>query len=200
MSIHTSLIISCNLQALTLTIQTITEQEAERADPLSNINLAASGSMAKILAAKEAVAKARAAKAASAEQASALSKGSSGAGGNTSQTKSFVTKDATPYNAARHTTGRAAASLTSTSMAVHTGSERALLTDEEYMLKPKRIKIKGYARISTSLGNLNIEMHTDYAPKAVYNFVKLAQKGYYNGTKFHRNIRSFMVRLTKVSC
>jgi len=84
--------------------------------------------------------------------------------------------------------------LTSTSLTPHTGAERALLSDEEYMLKPKRIKIKGYARISTSLGNLNIELHTDYAPKAVYNFVKLAQKGYYNGVRFHRNIRSFMIQ------
>ena len=61
------------------------------------------------------------------------------------------------------------------------------------MLKPKQVWITGYARISTNLGNLNVELHPEYAPKAVYNFVKLAQKGYYNGTVFHRNIRSFMV-------
>lgn len=175
------------------------EQAAERADPLSGINVAAMGSSAKILAAKAAVAKARAAKSSDpnhnpsrpgGKASGALSRdgSSSSSGGSNSAGKNV------PYNAARHTTGRAAASLTSTSLTPHTGAERALLSDEEYMLKPKRIKIKGYARISTSLGNLNIELHTDYAPKAVYNFVKLAQKGYYNGVRFHRNIRNFMIQ------
>ena len=175
------------------------EQAAERADPLSGINVAAMGSSAKILAAKAAVAKARAAKSSDpnhnpsrpgGKASGALSRdgSSSSSGGSNSAGKNV------PYNAARHTTGRAAASLTSTSLTPHTGAERALLSDEEYMLKPKRIKIKGYARISTNLGNLNIELHTDYAPKAVYNFVKLAQKGYYNGVRFHRNIRNFMIQ------
>jgi len=56
------------------------------------------------------------------------------------------------------------------------------------------VKIKGYARISTNLGNINVELHTDWAPKAVYNFIKLAKKDYYNGTVFHRNIRNFMIQ------
>ncbi|KAH8148414.1 uncharacterized protein LAJ45_07516 [Morchella importuna] len=171
------------------------EQEAKRADPLSNINLSAIGSSSKILAAKAAVAKARAAKSsdpnhnpAVPRSSSALSRGGAESSSNTSN------RAAVPYNAARHTTGKAAASFTSTAMSVHTTSERALLSDEEYMLKPKKIKYKGYARIQTNLGNLNIKLHTDYAPKAVYNFVKLSQKGYYNGVKFHRSIRNFMIQ------
>lgn len=167
------------------------EQEAERADPLSGINTGAMGSSAKILAAKAAVANARAAKTAdpnknpAAQKAGAVARRENPANAN---------RAAAPYNAAKHTTGKAAASLTSTALTPHTGNEHALLSDEEYMLKPKRIKIKGYARIATNFGNLNIELHTDFAPKAVYNFVKLAQKGYYKGVKFHRNIKSFMVR------
>lgn len=167
-------------------------QEAERADPLNNINLSATGSSAKILAAKAAVAKARAAKSSdpnhnpAAPRSTALTKSGGPANPNASRP--------IPYNAARHTTGKAAASFTSTFMTPHTSSERALLSDEEYMLKPKRIKYKGYARIATNLGNLNIELHTDFAPKAVYNFVKLSQKGYYKGVKFHRSIRNFMVQ------
>jgi len=62
------------------------------------------------------------------------------------------------------------------------------------MLKPKRIKNKGYARISTSLGDLNVELLPEYAPRAVWNFVKLAQKGYYSHTIFHRNIKGFMIQ------
>jgi peptidyl-prolyl cis-trans isomerase-like 2 len=97
-------------------------------------------------------------------------------------------------NAAVYTTGRAAASFTSTGLTPETSGERALLTDEEYMLKPRRVKIKGYARIETNLGDLNIELHTDTAPKAVWNFVRLAQKGYYKGVTFHRNIKNFMIQ------
>ena len=107
---------------------------------------------------------------------------------------SIHTDRATPYNAAQHTTGKAAASFTSTGLTPVTSGERALLTDEEYMLKPKRVKIKGYARISTNLGDLNVELHTEQSPKAVWNFVQLSKKGFYKGLNFHRNIRNFMVR------
>ncbi|KAI9759481.1 MAG: hypothetical protein M4579_002321 [Chaenotheca gracillima] len=99
-----------------------------------------------------------------------------------------------PYNAAQHTTGKAAASFTSTGLTPHTSGERALLTDEEYMLKPRRVKEKGYARIETNLGELNMELQTEYAPKAVWNFVQLAKKGYYRNVAFHRNIRNFMIQ------
>ncbi|KAL7267321.1 cyclophilin peptidyl-prolyl cis-trans isomerase Cyp8, partial [Rhizina undulata] len=169
------------------------EQEAERANPLNNINLGATGSSAKILAAKAAVAKARAAKSEDPNYNPSLPAKSS-AIAKTGAKAVNTPRAAVPYNAARGTTGKAAASLTSTSLTPHTGLERALLSDEEYMLKPKRIKIKGYARIATNLGNLNIELQTDYAPKAVYNFVKLAQQGYYKNVRFHRNIRNFMIQ------
>ena len=98
------------------------------------------------------------------------------------------------YNAAAYTTGRAAASFTSTGLTPETSGERAVLSDEEWMLVPKRIKIKGYARLETNLGNLNIELQTETAPKAVWNFVRLAQKGFYKGVVFHRNIRKFMIQ------
>ncbi|KAL2886222.1 Peptidyl-prolyl cis-trans isomerase-like 2 [Ceratocystis lukuohia] len=97
-------------------------------------------------------------------------------------------------NAAVYTTGKAAASFTSTGLTPETSGERALLTDEEYMLKPKMVQHKGYARMETNLGNLNIELHTDTAPRAVWNFTRLAQKGYYRGVSFHRNIPGFMIQ------
>lgn len=170
-----------------------TEQEAERADPLNNINLKVTGSSVKILAAKAVVAIARAAKLADPNfNPSAMPPPSSRS--LVAARSSGSAKNApAAYNAATYTTGKAAASFTSTSFTPHTGAERALLSDEDYMLKPKRVKIKGYARISTNLGNLNVELNPEFAPKAVYNFVKLAQNGYYSGTFFHRNIRSFMV-------
>jgi peptidyl-prolyl cis-trans isomerase-like protein 2 len=160
----------------------------------SGVNKDALGNGAKILKAKEAVAKARAerqAKAQGAQPSRAVATASNN-GTATPATTSAPKKPA--YNAAVYTSGKAAASFTSTGVDVHTSGERALLSDEDYMLKPKRIKNKGYARMSTSLGDLNLELLPEHAPKAVWNFVQLAKKGYYNNTIFHRNIRGFMIQ------
>ncbi|RAH44904.1 peptidyl-prolyl cis-trans isomerase [Aspergillus brunneoviolaceus CBS 621.78] len=176
------------------------EQIREREDPANNVNANALGSSAKILKAREAVAKARSERAqrAGVAGAAAASVSKTGAGpgsvGALSQAKKPVAGKATPYNAARHTTGLAAASFTSTGMTPHTSADLALLSDEEYMLKRGRVKHKGYARISTTSGDINLELHTEYAPKAVWNFIKLAKKGYYRDVTFHRNIKGFMIQ------
>ena len=161
-----------------------------------NVNANALGSSAKIIKAKEAVAKARADRA---QGGSATSKGPTKTGGGSmtpsqKTANSQTTGQSVPYNAARHTTGLAAASLTSTGMTPHTSGELALLSDEEYMLKRGRVKHKGYARISTTSGDLNLELHTEFAPKAVWNFIQLAKKGYYRDVAFHRNIKGFMIQ------
>ena len=90
--------------------------------------------------------------------------------------------------------GKAAASFTSTSLTPETSGERALLSDEEYMLKPKRVKTTGFARIETNLGDLTIELYPEFAPKTVWNFIRLSQTGYYKGVAFHRNIPNFMIQ------
>jgi peptidyl-prolyl cis-trans isomerase-like 2 len=160
----------------------------------SSVNKDALGNAAKILKAKEAVAKARAdrqAKAQGSQPSKTLattSKNGAAAATSTAQAKKPA------YNAAVYTSGKAAASFTSTGVTVHTSNALALLSDEDYMLKPKRVKVKGYARISTNLGDLNIELLPEYAPRAVWNFVKLAQQGYYKNTVFHRNIKGFMIQ------
>lgn len=171
------------------------EQIREREDPSNNVNVNALGNAAKILKAKEAVAKARAERAQSTAGSKGLTKPGVGTGAAAgSKTVSHQPAKPIPYNAARHTTGLAAASFTSTGMTVHTSAELALLSDEEYMLKRGRVKQKGYARISTTLGDVNLELHTEYAPKAVWNFIKLAKKGYYKDVTFHRNIKGFMIQ------
>ncbi|KAF2865452.1 peptidyl-prolyl cis-trans isomeras-like protein-like 2 [Massariosphaeria phaeospora] len=161
-------------------------------DSESSVNREALGNAAKILKAREAVAKARTERQGKApgNQSKALVSSSKNAASATT-----TTQGARPaYNAAIYTSGKAAASFTSTGVTPHTGGERALLSEEDYMLRPKRVKQKGYARISTSLGDLNIELLPEFAPRAVWNFVKLAQKGYYRNTIFHRNIKGFMVQ------
>ncbi|MCJ1389493.1 Peptidyl-prolyl cis-trans isomerase cyp8 [Xylographa bjoerkii] len=174
------------------------EQEMERRDPSRNLNKEALGSAARILKAKEAVAAARSQQdATNPNHNPALSSSkalSSGTRKGTSSPHLLQPPKKIPYNAAKHTTGKAAASFTSTGLTPYTTSERALLTDEEYMLKPRRVKTKGYARITTSLGELNVELAPEFAPRAVWNFVQLSKKGYYNGVVFHRNIRNFMIQ------
>ncbi len=86
------------------------------------------------------------------------------------------------------TTGAAMHSFTSTSMPLATRSERARAVVQ---LRPTT---KGYARLSTSLGDLNLELHADVAPRACENFLALAESGYYDGTVFHRIIKSFMAQ------
>lgn len=46
----------------------------------------------------------------------------------------------------------------------------------------------------TSLGELRLSFRPDKAPKHVENFVKLCLQGFYDGTKFHRVIRNFMIQ------
>ncbi len=48
--------------------------------------------------------------------------------------------------------------------------------------------------IVTSKGTLNIELYDDAAPDTVANFEKLANSGFYDGTKFHRVIPEFVVQ------
>jgi peptidyl-prolyl cis-trans isomerase B (cyclophilin B) len=48
--------------------------------------------------------------------------------------------------------------------------------------------------ISTSAGDIYLELDSTNAPITVANFLKLAENGYYNGTIFHRIIDGFMVQ------
>ena len=50
------------------------------------------------------------------------------------------------------------------------------------------------AELHTSKGDIHIRFFPDVAPGHVRNFLDLAAKGFYNGTKFHRVIPGFMVQ------
>ncbi|KAG9242957.1 peptidyl-prolyl cis-trans isomeras-like protein-like 2 [Calycina marina] len=164
-------------------------QEEERST--GSVNVAALGRVGeKVLKAKEAVEKARRERF-DPNRLKAISKT---VAPKIVPQSAMIQEKSSAYNAAQYTTGRAAASFTSTGLTPETSGERALLSDEEYMLRPKIVKNKGYARIETNIGDLNIELQTETAPRAVWNFVLLAKKGYYNGFAFHRNIKNFMIQ------
>ena len=171
-------------------------------DPVSqkeeaSINTSAMGSSAKIMKAKEAVTRARIERENAASKSSSAPKTANGAVTSTlSRTNAEPVKKPAPkpYNASHHTTGQAAASFTSTGLTPHTSTALALLTSEEYLLKPRRVKHPSYARLRTTHGTLNLELYPEHAPKAVWNFIQLAKRGYYDGIPFHRNIKGFMIQ------
>jgi peptidyl-prolyl cis-trans isomerase B (cyclophilin B) len=51
-----------------------------------------------------------------------------------------------------------------------------------------------YAHFDTSMGNFTIQLFEEQVPKTVDNFVKLAEKDFYNGVIFHRVIDGFMIQ------
>ena len=74
--------------------------------------------------------------------------------------------------------------------------EAAVLEDD--IVRYRRVKKKAYVRLMTNAGALNLELHCEYVPKTCENFIRLCQKGKYDGTKFHRSIKHFMVRVCRL--
>lgn len=48
--------------------------------------------------------------------------------------------------------------------------------------------------LETNAGNIEIQLMPEAAPRACENFLKLIEKGYYNGIIFHRVIKNFMIQ------
>ncbi|WP_368297366.1 peptidylprolyl isomerase [Cytobacillus firmus] len=58
-------------------------------------------------------------------------------------------------------------------------------------------EVQGNERLvemQTSKGNIKIKLFPDQAPKAVENFIKHSEDGYYDGLIFHRVIQDFMIQ------
>jgi len=93
-------------------------------------------------------------------------------------------------SALMRSSGACAAAFTSSAMPITTRNEAAVAA-EAPLAAAKR---KAYAALHTSLGDLNLELHADITPRAVQNFLLLAERGAYNGTVFHRSIKNFMIQ------
>lgn len=50
------------------------------------------------------------------------------------------------------------------------------------------------AEIQTEKGSMKVEFFHEDAPNTVANFIKLAEKGYYDGLNFHRVIPDFVIQ------
>lgn len=87
---------------------------------------------------------------------------------------------------------------TETETAVEDGSVARELTEEE---KASIATLMETAKdnptevlMSTSLGDITIELFPNVAPGTVDNFLTLAGEGFYDGIAFHRVIESFMIQ------
>jgi len=55
-------------------------------------------------------------------------------------------------------------------------------------------KIMDIVTLKTNMGDMTIQLDRARAPKTVENFITLAQKGFYDGVRFHRVIKGFMIQ------
>lgn len=94
--------------------------------------------------------------------------------GTATTTESTGMTEETPAPVETATGGQSAATTTTTAPSATTSTKSIM-----------------QATFKTSMGDITIELNKD-TPKTVENFVTLAQKGFYDGTKFHRVIEGFM--------
>jgi len=98
----------------------------------------------------------------------------------------------------RYTSGAMAESFTSSIRSVKFTNELRQKTEGESLVDiyegVRKKKLKGYVRIITSAGMLNLELHADFVPRTVDNFLRLCERGYYDNTIYHRLIHNFMIQ------
>lgn len=72
-------------------------------------------------------------------------------------------------------------------------SSREKLADREEAVATTS-NLERTADIVTSRGTITVVLHGDKVPRTVDNFVKLSEKGFYDGLTFHRVIPKFMIQ------
>ena len=87
------------------------------------------------------------------------------------------------------------ASSENTSQSANLGS---VPVDNKNMIDQKSFsdltKEYSQALIKTSMGDIKVKFYNSDSPFTVNNFLNLAKAGFYNGTKFHRVIKDFMIQ------
>jgi cyclophilin family peptidyl-prolyl cis-trans isomerase len=102
-----------------------------------------------------------------------------------------------PANTANNETTAVQTEITTTSSATATDATVPPATTSSAAAEENR-PMSAYqnkvAELHTSSGEIDIRFFPDVAPNHVKNFIDLAEKGFYNGTKFHRVIPGFMIQ------
>lgn len=92
------------------------------------------------------------------------------------------------------TAATAAAATTSSSMSDMKVPPPAAAPKSAEENRPMSYYQDKVAELHTSAGEIDIRFFPDVAPSHVKNFIDLAEKGFYNGTKFHRVIPKMMIQ------
>ena len=74
------------------------------------------------------------------------------------------------------------------------GAESQPESDSATAKEPGKVSDPVQVVISTSKGDIKLELYADKAPKTVENFLKYVDEGFYEGTIFHRVINGFMIQ------
>jgi cyclophilin family peptidyl-prolyl cis-trans isomerase len=93
-------------------------------------------------------------------------------------------------------TASAASTTTNTTAAPTTGGppSTAAMPKAGDETKPASYYENKIAELHTTSGEIDIRFFPNKAPNHVKNFIDLSEKGFYNGTKFHRVIPGFMIQ------
>jgi len=73
-------------------------------------------------------------------------------------------------------------------------SNNKKMTETKSTTYPDLTKEYRYAVLRTNLGEIKLAFYADESPATVNNFLNLAKDGFYNGTRFHRIIKDFMIQ------
>lgn len=72
--------------------------------------------------------------------------------------------------------------------------DEAIEINGQTMKSEELLQAYTQAAIKTNLGEIKMKFYGQESPNTVANFLKLAQAGFYNQTKFHRVIKDFMIQ------
>lgn len=77
-----------------------------------------------------------------------------------------------------------------------TPAQPDISTNEKPMTQtaPASATTETQVTLKTSMGDITLRLHTKDAPKTTENFLKLSREGFYNGVRFHRVIKNFMIQ------
>jgi len=70
----------------------------------------------------------------------------------------------------------------------------SLLFASSLMAAPAADTQQPHVLLTTSMGEVEVELYADKAPLSVANFLAYVDSGFYDGTQFHRVIPGFMVQ------
>jgi cyclophilin family peptidyl-prolyl cis-trans isomerase len=74
-------------------------------------------------------------------------------------------------------------------------SEEEVTQNEQINEEPEKMEAKSTkVKMETSMGDIVIELNEEAAPVTVKNFLDYVEKGFYDGTIFHRVIPNFMIQ------